>query len=336
VPAESDRDALSNLDDLPYPDFDDYFDRIRRSPLSYQLDPLFFFETSRGCWWGQQRHCAFCGLNGRCLTYRSKSPQRVVAELRHLADRYDIRRACAADNIFDPRYYGTLLPMLREASLGVRFMFEMRAAVSRDQAELLCAAGMAGVQLGIETFSTPLLKLIDKGTTALQNLQTLKWFCEAGVIVEWNLLYGFPGEDPAEYAVLAELLPSLYHLAPPRGCGRVRSDRFSPYFMHPEKHGVTNLRPAAAFAHVFPFSQDALARLAYYFDFDYADGREVNDYVGPLLERVAVWRELAGNVTLRMVDRGDGVLLIHDTRPGAAAFQQRFTPRCSARSLSSR
>ena len=156
-------------------------------------------------------------------------------------------------------------------------------------------------------------------------MQTLKWFSEAGLTVEWNLLYGFPGEDPAEYAALAELLPSLYHLTPPRGCGRVRSDRFSPYFTHPEKYGITNLRPGAAFDYVFPFPRNALARLAYYFDFDYADGRRVNDYVGPLLERIVTWRELAGNVTLRMFDRGDGVLLIHDTRPDAAAFQQRLT-----------
>ena len=76
-----------NLDDLPYPDFDDYFDRVRRSPLCERLDPIFFFETSRGCWWGEKHHCTFCGLNGRCLTYRSKSPERVVEELRHLAAR---------------------------------------------------------------------------------------------------------------------------------------------------------------------------------------------------------------------------------------------------------
>ena len=201
----------------------------------------------------------------------------------------------------------------------------MRTAMSRAQVESLCAAGIGGFQLGIETFSTPLLKLMNKGTTAVQNLQTLKWLSEAGAVVEWNLLYGFPGEDPADYAAMAEMLPSLYHLAPPRGCGRVRSDRFSPYFTHPEAFGIANLRPSAAFAHVFPFPPAALARLAYYFDFDYADGRRVEEYVGPLLERVAGLRELAGVVALSMSDRGDGVLLFHDTRPGAAVFQRRLS-----------
>jgi hypothetical protein len=95
--------------------------------------------------------------------------------------------------------------------------------------------------------------------------------------------------------------------------------------MHPEAYGLTNLRPNAAFAYSFPFPAESLARLAYYFEYDYADGRRVEDYMGPLLEQIATWRELAGTVMLRLFDRSDGVLLIHDTRPGAAAFQQRLT-----------
>ncbi len=316
---------VGNLDNLPYPDFDDYFDRLRRSPLSGQIDPIVFFEASRGCWWGEKCHCTFCGLNGSRLRYRSKTPRRVVEELRCLANRHGIQRACAADNIFDHRYHAALLPLLKEARLGVRLMFEMRTAMSRAQIEALTAAGIAGFQLGIETFSTAILKLMNKGTTAVQNLQTLKWVSEAGAVVEWNFLYGFPGEDPADYAAMAEMLPSLYHLPPPRGCGCVRSDRFSPYFAEPEAFGIANLRPSAAFAHAFPFPPDSLARLAYYFDFDYADGRRVEEYVGPFLERVAAWRELSGAAALSLFDRDDGVLLLHDTRPGAAAFQRRLS-----------
>ena len=75
---------LHHLDDLPHPDFDDYFDRLRRSPLSDQIDPIFFFEASRGCWWGQKNHCTFCGLTGSRMAYRSKTPRRVVEELRCL------------------------------------------------------------------------------------------------------------------------------------------------------------------------------------------------------------------------------------------------------------
>ena len=320
--------TVENLDELPYPDFDDYFTRLERSPLGAELDPLLFFETSRGCWWGRKCRCAFCGLNGDRLGFRKKSPQRALDELRHLVDRYGIHRACAADNILDPSYFQSLLPMLQAAGLDLSFVYEMKANLTREQVAILQNAGLAAAQLGIESLSTSVLQRIGKGVSAMQNLQALRWFSEAGIAVQWNMLYGFPGEDLTEYAKMAELLPSLYHMCPPQIAGRVRVDRFSPYFENPAQHEIVNVRPGRAFGYVFPFSPDVLERLAYYFDYDYADGRDVLDYARPVIDAVALWRQLAGAVTLRYWDRPDGVLILTDTRPtsddvATPGFQQR-------------
>jgi ribosomal peptide maturation radical SAM protein 1 len=313
---------VENLDELPYPDFDDYFARFARSPLFGEIEPLLVFETSRGCWWGKKCRCTFCGLNGDRLGFRSKTPDRIVAELRHLINRYGLRRACATDNIFDPRYFRSLLPMLQRAGVDLSLCFELKTNLSREQVDVFCRAGLSAAQLGVESLSTPTLGLMGKGVTAIENVQTLRWLAEAGVMAQWNLLYGFPGEDPAEYARMAALVPSLYHLAPPQTAGRVRADRFSPYFETPERYGIVNLRPHRAFQYVYPFSQDVLGRLAYYYD--YADGRDPRQYVEPLLDAVAIWQRLAGTVTLRTWDRPDGVLLVTDTRPGAEVFQRRL------------
>jgi ribosomal peptide maturation radical SAM protein 1 len=325
APLDVERFLVRDLDALPYPDFDDYFSRLERSPLRAQIEPLLFFETSRGCWWGQQHHCVFCGLNGATLRYRSKSPQRAIDELRYLVERYGVHRANSSDNILDRNYFDTLLPMLREANIDLRFVYEMKTNLTRGQVETLLAAGLGAAQLGIETFSTPVLKLIGKGAGAMQNLQALRWFSEAGIEVKWNLLYGFPNEDPAEYAALAELLPALYHLAPPLAIGRVRLDRFSPYFENPAAHGMSNVRPNRAFCYVYPFAEDVLARLAYYHEYDYADGRDPLNYAAPLLEAADAWQQLQGTVTLRSWDRPDGLLILTDTRPAATAFQWRLT-----------
>ncbi|NOX55630.1 MAG: RiPP maturation radical SAM protein 1 [Planctomycetes bacterium] len=313
-------EMVENLDALPFPDFDDYFERLQQSPLRDEIDPMFFFETARGCWWGQKHHCTFCGLNGATMSYRSKSPERAQNELTHLAARYPVRRACAADNILDFRHFRSLLPMLREARLELQFIYEVKPNLTREQVRSLLEAGLGGVQLGIETFSTPILRQIHKGATALQNLRTLKWFTEAGVEVEWNLLYGFPDEDPDEYRPLAELLPSLFHLAPPLAIGRVRPDRFSPYFQWPERYGIENLRPHRAFRFVYPFDESVLRQIAYYHEFDYADGREPLRYAAPVVEAAQRWQQLAGTVTFRFFDRGDGTLILHDTRPCATSF----------------
>lgn len=317
---------IDNLDTLPCPNFDDYFARLAASPLCDTIEPILLFETSRGCWWRSEKHCcAFCGLNGERSAFRSKSPSRAIEELHHLVDRYGVHRACAADNVFNPRYFKTLLPMMENAGLDLSFVYEMRGTLNREQIKLLCDAGLEAAQLGVESFSTPLLRRMSKGVTAMQNLQSLRWLSGAGIDVKWNLLYGIPGEEPGEYAKIAELLPSLYHLCPPQMIGRIRVDRFSRYFEDPEEYGIVNVRANRAFRYVYPFSEDVLDRLAYYFEYDYANGRDWFDYVQPVVEAVERWQELAGTVAFRMWDRGDGVLILTDTRPGAAEFQRRLT-----------
>ena len=78
------------------------------------------------------------GPNGRC------------DELRYLVDRYGVRRACAADNILDHRYFNTFLPRLIEARLGLKFVYELKTNLTRKQVQTLLAAGLGAAQLGVE------------------------------------------------------------------------------------------------------------------------------------------------------------------------------------------
>ena len=316
---------VADLDEIPYPNFDDYFARLERSPLRTHIEPMLFFETSRGCWWGQKHQCAFCGLNGAQLCFRSKSPARAFAELEFLATRYKVRKVNTADNILDMRYLDTLMPQLANSRLELEFVYELKTNLDRRQVAQLLRAGLRAAQLGVETFSTAILRQIRKGATAAQNIQALKWFSAAGIEVKWNLLYGFPGEDPQQYAALAELLPALYHLAAPTAIGRVRVDRFSPYFCNPERYGIVNVRPHRAFRFVYPLAEHVVQQLAYYFEYDYDDGRDPLVYAAPLIAAAEAWQQLAGRAALHGLDRSDGVLLLTDTRPSAEQFQWRLT-----------
>ena len=315
---------ITDLDDLPYPDFDDYFARRSRSPLGDAIDPLLLFETGRGCWWGAKSQCTFCGLNGGSIAFRGKSPGRALDELRHLRTRYQVRKACATDNIMDHRYHQTFVPMLREANLDLELEYELKTNLTRAQVEGLVAAGLRAAQLGVETLSTPVLKRMRKGVSAVQNVQTLKWLSATGIEVKWNFLYGFPGEEPADYAPLASLFSALVHLAPPQADGPIRIDRFSPYFQHPEAFGLPRPRPVEAYRHVYPFADDVRARLAYYFTCDEGGPVGPPPYVRPALAALAAWRSVAGTVTLRQHELG-GSLVLHDTRPGAPVFERRLT-----------
>ncbi len=305
-----------DLDRLPYPDYDDYFAQFRVSSLAAVESPTLAFETSRGCWWGQKHHCTFCGLNGRGMPYRSKSPRRALDELDFLMSQHGARKVYAVDNILDLKYLDTVLAELASRPRPPQLFYETKANLTKPQLRLLARAGVWGIQPGVESLSTPILHLMDKGVTALQNVRLLKWCAEVGLTPEWNFLCGFPGEDPAEYAGMADLVPSLTHIDPPGGPGQIRLDRFSPYFNAPGANGIINVRASIAYRYIYPFPAGDLDRLAYYFDYDYADGRDPDQYTAALKKAVEGWREHHPTARLELSVAGDR-LEIRDTRPAA-------------------
>ena len=315
------------LDDLPYPDYGDYFAQLEQNLVSGLIQPTLPFETSRGCWWGERSHCTFCGLNGATLTYSSKSAERALAEIAYLCQRYPVRETVAVDCILDREYFTTLLPALQAAHLGLSLFYETKANLTKEQVRLLKEAGVEDIQPGIESLSTAILRLMRKGTSGLQNIQLLKWAREAGVQADWNMLLGFPGEDPAEYARMAEMVPALVHLQPPIGCQRISLQRFSPYFEEREALGVCNVRPLDAYRTIYPFSQEDLEQLAYFFDYDYLDNRDPLAYASPLIEAVAAWQEKA-DASLTYTRSGEA-LLIRDARGPAVVRVRLRGPRCA-------
>jgi ribosomal peptide maturation radical SAM protein 1 len=219
------------------------------------------------------------------------------------------------DNILDMRYFREFLPEIRSRGLDLELFYEVKANLTREQLRQLSDAGVRSIQPGIESFSSAILALMRKGTTALQNVQLLKWCREFAIRPMWNLLYGFPREDPAEYAAMADFVASLHHLQPPEACGPVRLDRFSPMYLEADSFGLLNVRPYPAYELVYHLPQDELARLAYFFDFDFDDGRHPRAYTAELRDAVSLWRGRFGGFGLVYADDGED-LGIFDYREG--------------------
>lgn len=308
---------LPRMDDIPYPDFGDFFEQFEATPYARVWEPSLFFESSRGCWWGERQHCTFCGLNGETMAFRSKSAGRALADLERMAGEHPGLDVQVVDNILDMAYFKDFVPALAERKLGVPLFYETKANLRKEQIRLLRKAGITRIQPGIESFSDSVLKLMRKGVTALQNVQLLKWCQEIGVEAHWNVLWGFPGEDPQEYARMARIAPLLTHLRPPTGFCDIRLDRFSPNFWDAERLGFAQVRPLPAYRHVYPaLSEEARANLAYFFDYGYREPRQVSQYVAPLVKELQRWAKLAAQSALFSVDV-DGRLLIWDLRPAA-------------------
>lgn len=321
-------EVVRDLNQLPTPEFDDYFARLASSSLQSKVEGQLVIETSRGCWWGAKHHCTFCGLNGDTMAFRVKSPERAFTEMEYLSRRHRTRRLGCVDNILDLRYIDTLFPRLAESGLDLDLFYEVKANLRYDQLVKMRRAGVRQIQPGLESLSNEVLRLMDKGCTALQNIQLLRWCQELGIEPAWNILAGFPGEPRAEYEKMARLVPLLTHLTPPCSCAQVRLDRFSPFHVRSETYGFRRLRPARAYFFVFPLDRRDMERLAYFFDFDYEDGRQPAEYLRPLEREVQTWWKSWTAVDQKpALDArfDEGKVTIVDTRAAARASRHELT-----------
>lgn len=268
-----------NLDfqfDLNYEEF---LNNLARK-FGTDVSPVLFFETSRGCWWGEKAHCTFCGLNGATMHYRAMSPRACLEQFSRLftySDRSQLLQA--VDNILPRSYLKEVLPFL-DTPRNMKIFYEVKADLTKQELQVLANAGVTKIQPGIEALCTSTLRLMKKGTTAAQNIQFLKNCSLLAIEPMWNLLIGFPGEDEEVYRKYVRDLPLLAHLPPPSGVFPVRFDRYSPYFSRPEEYGL-QLTPLDFYEYVYPLSADSLHRIAYFF----AD----RNVLAPYAIAAAVW-----------------------------------------------
>jgi ribosomal peptide maturation radical SAM protein 1 len=312
---------LPSMGDVPMPDHDDYFGDLPNMSFRAEIAPSWIpFESARGCWWGQKHHCTFCGLNGTSMKFRSKAAARTLEEITTLSKRHKVTHFNATDNIIEMSYFDDFLPAVTQSGWGFHFFYETKANLKKGQVAAMATAGVREIQPGIESLSTPILSLMKKGTTALQNIRTLKWALEHRIEVGWNLIYGFPGEDPADYQKMAALVPSLLHLEPP-SCSLLEVHRFSPYHAATDRFPLRLVGPKPFYRHVYPLDEATLADIAYVFDYEYTSPQDPTTYAQPLLEAIEQWERGWRGATLEY-RRGPDFLEIVDSRGGQRAHHQ--------------
>jgi ribosomal peptide maturation radical SAM protein 1 len=307
---------LERLDDLPVPDYREFFERADKAGL--RPDPAWIpLESARGCWWGAKHHCTFCGLNAMTMQFRAKSPGRVLSELAEQTRRYGTFQFEAVDNIMDPRYLKEVFPAIAESGADYRFFYEVKANLTRAQLKTLARAGVTTLQPGLESLSSNVLRLMDKGVRAAQNVNLLRWARYYGIEVGWNILWGFPGETAEDYAAQADILPHLVHLQPPVSADRVWLERFSPMFTQPERFRMRHREPERSYQYVYPKDFD-LDRIAYFFEYE-MDGALPDSVYAGLGSEVRKWVEYweSGPRPVLVYSAAPGYLQIYDGRhPG--------------------
>lgn len=311
------------MDSSPVPNFDDYFADLARleseDKVRVEVDTL-PYETARGCWWGERKHCTFCGIHDDDMKYRSRKSDTVVDSLTQLRDRYGISTFRFSDYILPNTYFKTLLPDLAERGAPFRLACEMKANSSVPKFALLAAAGFTEVQPGIESFSTDVLRKIDKGVTAAANVLTLVLGRRFQIHIHYNILYGFPDDSEQAYEEMIEQIPRLVHLDPPITRSTVQITRYAPLQADPKRFGIPAARYEPAYELIFSKDFETSTTLdlnayCYYFERSYEPSVRLGALYTELVGLLDAWKAMQQQrrVELRVAGSGD-LLYVIDSR----------------------
>jgi ribosomal peptide maturation radical SAM protein 1 len=249
---------VPRLDELPLPDYIDYFDLLGKLPAEKQFFPQIPLEISRGCWWRGARAasgragCAFCNLNLQWDGYRAKSPRKFLEEVEILTERHQALSLSLVDNMLPPAGLQGLFEALARTGKDLQIFAEIRALIRREELAAMEAGGMVEVQVGIEALSSRLLRKLNKGTTVIDNLEIMK-NCEARgtPLLRGNLILQFPGSDEED---VQETLRNLEFAFPFRPLTAVIFwlGRGSPVWRHPERYGIQRVFDHPFYADLLP------------------------------------------------------------------------------------
>lgn len=314
---------LQDLDCLSLPDYEDFFTQIDLFLGDKVPKRYITYETSRGCWRGQKHQCTFCSLNSQeRLQYRYKKPEKVLVELQQICHRYPNSTMLMTDHIMPLSYHKDLLPILRTHEEVSAIRYEIQPELELKDLYRLKEAKIDHIQPGIEALSTDLLNVINKRTTARQNLLLLRNALSMEMYVYWYLLWGFPGDKTVSYEETLKLLPLIRHLQPPAVLAHVRIERFSAYVQAPQHYNISNLRPWAVYRMVYPDWVD-VDKLAYRFVGDYpSESHEHPELIEALAKEIRYWKNTWKQSSLVMYPVTD-YYMIYDSR-GIAGKHQNY------------
>lgn len=200
----SPRQLIEDLDAIPYPDRDIYFDNKMDAPLGQRTATI---SASRGCY----ANCSFCSIKSfygalKGKKIRIRKAAKLVDEMEYLTKKYGIQNFFFADDNFlstnkiYPQWIGEFLLEISKRNLKISFDIDCRVNDIDETLFLeLKKVGLRGVFLGIESFSQRMLNTLNKKVTVQENINAIMKLRKLRITV-WM---GFIMFDP--YTTLEEI-----------------------------------------------------------------------------------------------------------------------------------
>jgi len=188
------RPMLQDLDELPFPDRDDFPATIYPDFTLYS--PCINIVSSRGCPCGcvycQERHVMYASPK-----YRARSAASVVDEMQYCQKRFGARQFYFDDQSFvvSKKHVLAICEEINRRGLKVPWTVMGDAMfVDRETLAAMAGAGCIGMKFGVESADKGILKAIGKPLDLEKAKQVAKWCKELGIRTHATFCLGLPGE----------------------------------------------------------------------------------------------------------------------------------------------
>jgi radical SAM superfamily enzyme YgiQ (UPF0313 family) len=193
------RALIEDPDTLPLPAWDllpNFPEAYPHNALETKRLPAASIMTSRGC----PFQCTFCDRAIFGSKVRQHSAEYTLGMIRHLKDEYGVRDLMILDDNFmlDKKKLFAICDAMIEERMDLSWYCQGHARfMTEDRLSKITEAGCWFVEMGIESGSDRILRLIKKGTTKSEIAHAVRLAREAGLKVKGNFIFGLPTETRA-------------------------------------------------------------------------------------------------------------------------------------------
>ena len=204
------RPLIENLDTLPFPDKDLYYEQMPYLNLGYTTN------DRAGC----PYRCTFCDDNTSATLYRSQipsvqkwtrrhSPEYVVEEILWAKERYGIKHVRFNDEDFsyDRNWLRKFCPLYKEKVGIPYFAWVYPNTIDEEMARLLAESGCEAVEMGIQSGAEHLRKeILHRHTKDTQILHAMRALRKVGIRATVDVIIGLPSETKHDLDATVKLL----------------------------------------------------------------------------------------------------------------------------------
>ncbi|PIR42908.1 B12-binding domain-containing radical SAM protein [candidate division WWE3 bacterium CG_4_9_14_0_2_um_filter_35_11] len=188
------------LDDLPFVDRDlTKWELYAYENGNYKYTPATYMYSGRDCWWNRCTFCVWDHTINPIGSYRSFSPERLFAEVKHVVDNYGVREIFDdAGTLFIGPKLKKFCDLLIESGYNKKVVYgcNMRFnALTQEYYDLMAKAGFRFILYGMESGNQKTLDKLDKGTKEEDTINGSRMASKAGLEPHATIMLGYPWES---------------------------------------------------------------------------------------------------------------------------------------------